>query len=663
MANIEQLAVNSLRMLSMDQINKANSGHPGLPLGAAPMAYVLWSKIMNQNPKNSKWVNRDRFVLSAGHGSSLLYSLLHLSGYNLSIEDLKEFRQLGSMTPGHPEYGHTDGVEATTGPLGQGFANAVGMAMAESHLAAMYNKEGYQVIDHYTYALCGDGDLMEGVSAEAASLAGHLKLGKLIVLYDSNDICLDGPISETFTESVQRRFEAYGWQVLRVEDGNDLDSIEKAINEAKVNSDKPTLIEIKTVIGYGAPKEGTNKVHGAPLGLDDTEALKKRLGWEEEAFNIPEEVYDHFNKTVAARGAEAEKAWQGMFEKYGKEYPELLAQWNKGFGSCCEEEIELPVFDETDSDMASRKSSSLMIQSLAKQIPTLWGGSADLSSSNNTLIEGDATFNKENPAGRNIWYGVREFAMAAIMNGIALHGGTKTYAATFFVFSDYFKGALRLAALSKLPVTYVLTHDSIAVGEDGPTHQPVEQLVAWRSVPNLDVIRPADANEVAAAWKCAVTSENHPTMLVLSRQNLKVLHDSKKLANDGVKHGAYVISEAEKEAEGVIIATGSEVGIAVEAQKVLREEGIDVKVVSMPSWYRFEMQSEEYKEKVLPKALRNRLSVEASLTFGWEKYVGIDGASIGMTGFGASGKGGEVLKHFGFTAENIVKVYKENFVK
>lgn len=659
------LSVNAVRTLSIDQINKANSGHPGLPMGAAPMAYALWTRHMKQNPANAQWPDRDRFVLSAGHGSALLYSLLHLAGYDVTIDDLKNFRQFGSRTPGHPEVHHTDGVEATTGPLGQGFVNGVGMAMAEAHLAATYNKEGYDVVDHYTYVLCGDGDLMEGISSEASSLAGHLKLGKLIVLYDSNDISLDGPTSMSFTENVKQRYEAYGWQHLLVKDGEDLEAISKAIEEAQANLDQPTIIEIKTIIGIGSPNQGTNKVHGNPLGAEGAAVAKKFYGWEYPEFAVPEEVKARFEETVQKTGEEAEGQWNELFAKYKEAHPELAKQFEDAFAHRLPEgwEQSLPTYALEDGAKASRSTSQEMIQAIAKVVPHFWGGSADLASSNNTMIKDGGDFLPGSYEGRNIWYGVREFAMGAIMNGIVLHGGTSTFGGTFFVFSDYVRPAVRVAALSNLPVTYVFTHDSIAVGEDGPTHEPVEQLASWRAMPGLDTIRPADGNEVRAAWRLALEATDRPTMLVLSRQNLPVLKGDPDEAYEGVKRGGYVISPAKGEAEGILISAGSEVYLAMEAQKQLAEEGIDVSVVSIPSFARFEEQDAAYKESVLPKNLRNRLSVEMSATYGWGRYVGLDGVTIGLDRFGASGNGNVVTKELGFTAENVVSQYKEAFHK
>ena len=658
---IDQLGVNTLRTLSMDAIQKANSGHPGLPMGAAPMAYALWTKHLKINPTTSRnWVDRDRFILSAGHGSALLYSLLHCAGYQVTIDDLKNFRQWESKTPGHPEVHHTDGVEATTGPLGQGIAMAVGMAMAEAHLAAKYNREGFDIMNHFTYALCGDGDLMEGVSQEACSMAGHMKLGKLIVLYDSNDISLDGPTSKAFTENVGQRFEAYGWQHILVEDGNDLAAISQAIEDAKANLAQPTLIEVKTIIGFGAPKQGTSAVHGAPLGQEGIQAAKQAYGWEYPEFTIPSEVQDRFHEAIVEKGQQAEGKWNELFAQYEAAYPALAKEFKQAFAGELPADWDqaLPHY-EVGSAQASRVSSKEMIQALSKAIPSLWGGSADLSASNNTMVAAEKDFEPGQYEGRNIWFGVREFAMAAAMNGIQLHGGTKIYGGTFFVFVDYLRPAIRLAAIQKAPVIYVLTHDSVAVGEDGPTHEPIEQLSSLRSMPNLQVIRPADGNETRAAWKLAVTSKETPTVLVLSRQNLPVIEGTKEFADENVAKGAYVISAQKGEKpEGILIATGSEVYLAVQAQKALAEEGIDVSVVSMPSMERFEQQSAEYKDSVLPRGVKKRVAIEAGSSFGWQKYVKCKGKTITIDSFGASAPGDKVLASFGFTVENVVETYK-----
>lgn len=658
---IDELGVNTLRTLSIDMVQKANSGHPGLPMGAAPMAYALWTKHLKVNPKTSRnWVDRDRFVLSAGHGSALLYSLLHCSGYDVQKEDLENFRQWDSRTPGHPEVLHTDGVEATTGPLGQGIAMAVGMAMSEAHLAATYNQTDFPIVDHYTYVLCGDGDLMEGISHEASSMAGHMKLDKLIVLYDSNDISLDGPTSKAFTENVGARYEAYGWQHILVKDGRDLNAISAAIEAAKQEKNKPTLIEVKTVIGFGAPNQGTSSVHGAPLGIEGIQAAKGIYGWDYPEFEVPEEVATRFKETMIEEGQKTEEEWNELFARYEGAYPELAAQFRQAFADELPEEWadNLPTY-EVGSSQASRVSSKDMIQALSKAVPSLWGGSADLSGSNNTMVAAEKDFEPGQYEGRNIWFGVREFAMAAAMNGIQLHGGTRIYGGTFFVFVDYLRPAVRLAAIQKTPVTYVLTHDSVAVGEDGPTHEPVEQLSSLRSIPNLHVIRPADGNETRAAWKVAMTSKETPTVLVLSRQNLPVIEGTTTLADDFVSKGAYVVSPQKGEKpEGILIATGSEVFLATEAQKALAAEGMDVSVVSMPSMDLFEAQSAEYKESVLPKSVKKRVAIEAGSPFGWERYTKCRGKIIAIDHFGASAPGDKVLAEFGFTTENVINTYK-----
>jgi len=658
---IDEKAINTIRTLSIDAVEKAGSGHPGLPMGAAPMAYTLWSKHLNINPKHSSWFNRDRFVLSAGHGSMLLYSLLHLSGYDVSIDDIKNFRQVGSKTPGHPEVFHTDGVEATTGPLGQGFANSVGMAMAEAHLAATYNKENYNVVDHHTYVLASDGDLQEGISHEAASLAGHLQLSKLIVLYDSNDVQLDGPTEKSFSEDVRQRFEGYGWNTLFLEDGNDLEAIDQAINEAK-KATKPTLIEVKTVIGEGAPNAGTSEVHGAALGEENVKAAKETYGWDYEPFHVPEEVYERFNREIAQSGQEAEDKWNQLVSDYKGAHPELATQLDNAIQGKLPEDWDqdLPTYEEGDKAAATRKTSGAAINAVANKVLNLWGGSADLSGSNKTTINDSDDFAVDNYAGRNIWYGVREHAMASALNGIVLHGGTLSFASTFFVFTDYLRPAVRLAALSNLPAIYVMTHDSIGVGEDGPTHEPIEQLASFRAMHNINVIRPADGNEVSAAWKIAIESTDRPTMLVLTRQGVPVLPNSKELAPEGVQKGAYVVSPQEgNKPDGILIATGSEVSKAVEAQRQLQEQGSDVSVVSMPSMDLFEDQSDAYKETVLPSKVDKRLAIEMGSPFGWDRYVGLNGRGMTIDNFGASGKGDEVVKAYGFTADNIVKEFNK----
>lgn len=660
--NIEQLSINTIRTLSIDAVEKAQSGHPGMPMGAAPMAYTLWTEFMNHNPAHSTWFNRDRFVLSAGHGSMLLYSLLHLSGYEVSIDDIKNFRQWGSNTPGHPEYGHTDGVEATTGPLGQGIAMAVGMAMAEQYLANKYNKDSYPVIDHYTYSICGDGDLMEGVSQEAASLAGHLKLGKLIVLYDSNDISLDGDLDRSFTENVEDRFKSYGWQVIRVEDGNDTNEIRKAIQKAQENTHQPTLIEVKTVIGFGSPnKSGKSDAHGAPLGETEIQLTKEQYQWEHNPFHVPEEVYKDFKQKVYDRGMQNEKEWKNLFDQYKKDYPELANELEELIKGKLPEgwDRELPDYD--GDSLATRNTSGDMINAIARHVPNFIGGSADLAGSNKTTIKGEEDFGPGSQyTGRNIWFGVREFAMGAALNGMALHGGLKVFGGTFFVFSDYVRPAVRLSALMGLPVTYVFTHDSIAVGEDGPTHQPIEHLPSLRAMPNLSVVRPADGNETKAAWKLALESEKTPTALVLTRQKLPTLEGTKERAMEGVNKGAYIISDSNHDTPDLLLlASGSEVHLAIKAQETLKAKGIDARVISMPSWDRFEKQDEQYKKAILPDHVKKRLAIEMASPFGWERYVGDEGKVIGIQTFGASAPGHRVMEEYGFTVENVVKQAEE----
>ncbi|GIO69791.1 transketolase [Paenibacillus sp. FSL M7-1455] len=662
---IDNLSITTIRTLAIDAIEKAKSGHPGMPMGSAPMGYQLFAKTMNHNPENPTWINRDRFVLSAGHGSMLLYSLLHLSGYDLPMEELKQFRQWGSLTPGHPEFGHTAGVDATTGPLGQGIAMAVGMALAETQLAATYNKDQYKVVDHYTYAICGDGDLMEGVASEAASLAGHLKLGKLITLYDSNDISLDGELNLSFSESVQKRFEAYGWQVLRVEDGNDLAAIEKAIAEAQAETEKPTLIEVKTVIGYGSPnkqgKGGHGGTHGSPLGAEEAKLTKDFYKWVyEEDFYVPEEVREHFAK-VKERGIQTNKAWDEQFAAYKKAYPELAAQFERAVAGELPEgwDKDLPKYAVGDKAVSTRVASGNALNGLVGNVPQLLGGSADLESSTMTHLNGVGNYTPQSRDGRNIYFGVREFGMAAAINGMMLHGGLKPFGGTFFVFTDYLRPAVRLSSIMKLPVTYVLTHDSIAVGEDGPTHEPIEQLASLRIIPGLTVIRPADGNETSAAWAYAVENKENPVALVLTRQNLPILEGTVEKAREGIKRGAYVVSDAKNgKPVAQIIATGSEVQLAVKAQEELAKEGIEVRVISMPSWDLFEKQDQAYKDSVILPDVKARLAVEMAQTFGWERYVGDKGDILGITTFGASAPGDIVMKEYGFTVENVVKRVK-----
>ena len=658
--NIEEMSVNAIRVLSADAIQKANSGHPGLPLGTAPIAYELFSKHMNYNPQNPEWINRDRFVLSGGHGSMLLYSLFHLFGIgNLSLDEVQNFRQFGSLTPGHPEYGHTVGVEATTGPLGQGMAMAVGMALAEAHLASVFNKEGYPVVDHYTYVLGGDGCMMEGISSECFSLAGTLGLSKLIVFYDSNNISIEGSTDIAFTEDVVTRFKAFGFQTIEVEDGNDLCAIGKAIEEAKADKTRPSLIKVNTLIGYGCPaKQGKASAHGEPLGVDNVAALKENIGWTCKGdFEVPQEVYDHY-KELSANMAKAEDKWNELFASYVEKYPEMKELWDNYFDGYDMSDLfnSDEYWAKGDKAEATRNTSGTILNMIKKAMPNLIGGSADLAPSNKTNMKDAGDFSKDNYAGSNLHFGVREQAMAAIGNGLMLHGGLKAFVATFFVFSDYVKPMARLTALMQLPLTYVFTHDSIGVGEDGPTHEPIEQLAAFRSLPGFTVFRPCDRTETAAAWMYAVENECGPTGLVLTRQNLPQMEGSSK---DALK-GGYVIADSQKEVpDAIIIASGSEVSLAVNAKEELKKDGIDVRVVSMPSMELFDKQSAEYKESVLPNAVRKRVAVEALSDFGWYKYVGLDGRVIAMEGFGASGPAATLFEHFGFTVDNVVKTVKE----
>lgn len=658
MNKIDTMSVNAIRVLSADAIQKAKSGHPGLPLGAAPMAYELWTRHMNHNPADPQWPNRDRFILSGGHGSMLLYSLLHLFGYgDLKKEDLMNFRQLGSLTPGHPEYRHTVGVEATTGPLGAGMGMAVGMAMAEAHLAAVFNKENYPVVDHYTYVLGGDGCMMEGISSEAFSLAGTLGLGKLIVLYDSNRISIEGSTDIAFTENVQKRMEAFGFQLITVEDGNDLDAIGAAIEEAKADTTRPSFITVKTQIGYGCPaKQGSASAHGEPLGEENVAAMKEFLQWpSKEPFYVPDEVYENFAK-IAEEKADVEAAWNVMFAAYCQEYPEMEALWNQYHDEHAAEKFadDADFWAKGEKPEATRALSGKVLNYMKDKLPNLIGGSADLAPSNKTNMSGEGDFSKATPEGRNLHFGVRELAMTAIGNGLMLHGGLRAYVATFFVFSDYVKPMARLSALMQVPLTFVLTHDSIGVGEDGPTHEPIEQLAMLRAMPNFHVFRPCDATETEAAWYSAVSSQRTPTALVLTRQNLTPMAGSSR---DALK-GAYVIDDCEGTPEVILMASGSEVELAVKAKAELEKEGQKVRVVSMPCMDLFEEQSEEYKESVLPKAVRKRVAIEALSDFGWGRYVGLDGAYVTMKGFGASGPAAVLFEHFGFTVDHVVETVK-----
>jgi transketolase len=653
-SDLDNSSINTIRFLSVDMVQKANSGHPGLPLGVAPMAYVLWSRFLRFNPRDPQWPNRDRFILSAGHGSALLYSLLHLFGYNLPLEEIKRFRQTGSKTPGHPESTITEGVEVTTGPLGQGFANGVGVAIAESYLAAKFNRPKHKIIDHYTYGVVGDGDLMEGITSEAASLAGHLKLGKLIYLYDDNKISLDGPTSLSFTEDVPARFRAYGWQTITVEDGNNLQAIESAIQEARADGERPTLISVKTVIGYGSPQAGTSKVHGNALGEENTRKTKQFFGWDpEKTFDIPEDVKIYLLKQGKKKTA-LQNRWNKHLDEFTNAYPEearvlklgfigkLPADWDK----------DLPDFGANEA-MATRQASGKVLDILKRNLPWMIGGSADLASSNETPKKEELSFQPGQYQHSNIWFGVREHAMGAILNGIASHSGMRVYGGTFLTFSDYMRGSIRLAALSETPVTYIFTHDSIGLGEDGPTHQPVEHITALRTIPNLIVIRPGDANETVEAWRIAVQRMRGPVALILSRQKMPTFDRNKFASAKNLGKGAYILRDSEGTPEIILIATGSELHLVIEAQELLTREGVKVRVVSMPSWELFEKQSNAYKETVFPPSVQMRLAVEAGVTLGWYKYVTAQGDVIGIDRFGESGPGDEIMSDFGFTAENV----------
>lgn len=661
---LQELAINTIRTLSMDAIQKANSGHPGLPMGAAAMAYTLWQSHLQHNPSNPKWHNRDRFVLSAGHGSMLIYSLLHLTGYDLSLDEIKNFRQWESKTPGHPEYGETAGIETTTGPLGQGAATAVGMALAESYLASYFNREGHEVVNHYTYALVSDGDLMEGVAIEATALAGHWGLGKLIYLYDDNKITLDGTTDMTFTEDISARFEAQGWHILKVEDGNDVAAIDAAIKEAQSVTDKPSIISIHTIIGYGSPnKQGTSKAHGSPLGADEITLAKEGFGWPASMdFHIPDEALAHFREALE-NGKKSEAAWNEKFEAYQTAFPELTAEYETAFSGELKEgwDADLPVFGEDTKPMATRAAIGLAINALTPHIPTMIGGDADLAGSTKTLIKGADNTGQNNPAQRNIRFGVREHAMGAIVNGLAVHGGiTKPYSATFLTFSDYMRGSIRLGSLMDIPVVYIFTHDSIGLGEDGPTHQSVEQVMSLRMIPNLHVFRPADANEMIGVWKTVMTLD-HPAVVIGSRQNLPILaSDNIEGIHEGVARGAYILAESSSIKKGrpevILMATGSEVEIALEAFEALDSEGVKARVVSMPCWELFDAQDDEYKEFVLPPEVLSRVSIEAGVTLGWQKYVGLDGVTMGVDTFGASAPAKKIYEEYGLTAKAIVEV-------
>lgn len=651
--DISNLSIATIRSLGIDTINKANSGHPGMVLGSAPALYTLFNKELNIYNKEAEWINRDRFVLASGHASALLYSMLHLTGFDVTIDDLKNFRQLNSHTPGHPEIEMTHGVDASSGPLGQGIPMAAGMAMAEKFLASQYNKENFDIIDHYTYVLCGDGDMQEGVTYEAASLAGHLSLGKLIVLYDANKVTLDGPLSMSFSENVKKRYEACNWQVLEVKDGNDINEIHKAIKKGKKEQFKPTLIIVNTVIGFGSANQGTNKVHGAPLGKEDGKNAKLSYGFDHDEFYVPEEVYEDFKKKTIKRGKSKFNKWNKLFNEYKEQYPTEAKQLEDAIAGKYSLNIDelLKNYPVGHND-ATRNTSLEVIQEVAKQNPTFLSGTADLASSTKTKIKDEDDFSVENYNGRNLVFGIREFAMVAIMNGMTLHKGVKVSAGGFLVFSDYFKAAVRMACLMKLPIILPLSHDSIAVGEDGPTHQPIEQFAMLRSIPNMHVIRPGDAVEMAAAWKLAIESTENPTALILTRQNVETMENS---SVEGVSKGAYVIGKEENHLDAIIIASGSEVNLAMKAKKVLFEKGIDVRVVSMPCQEFFDQQDEQYKEAVLPNAMRKRLSVEMASSLGWHKYVGLDGITMSIDEFGKSAPAQDVIQSYGFTVDGVVE--------
>lgn len=657
-SELDRLCVNTIRTLSIDAVEKANSGHPGMPMGMADVAYVLWSKFLKHNPKNPHWFDRDRFILSAGHGSMLIYSLLHLTGYDLSLDEIKNFRQMGSKTPGHPEYGMTPGVETTTGPLGQGFGTGVGMAMAEHFLSAKFNKEGHNIVDHYTYAIVSDGDLMEGISHESASMAGHMGLGKLIYLYDSNRISIEGSTDLAFTEDPVKRFEAYNWHVVEI-DGHDHDQITSAIKEAQSVTDKPSIVICKTHIGFGSPnKQDSESSHGSPLGEDEIKLTKEAYGWDpEKKFYIPEEALEKFREAVTA-GEKAEKDWNDRLNAYEDSFNEDAQSFKNWINRKLPADLEssLPVFKEDEKGMASRAASGKVINAIKDAVPNLFGGSADLAGSTKTDIEGYGSFIVDKPTGRTVHFGVREHGMGAAVNGMALHGGMIPYGATFFVFTDYMRPAIRLAALMKVPSIFVLTHDSIGLGEDGPTHQPVEHLASLRAMPNITILRPGDANETAYAWKSALENTTGPTLLVLTRQNLPTQNRTEANEASLTQKGGYIYADSDKETpDAILIGTGSELQYAIEAKKKLAEEGVDARVVSMPSWELFEKQDAAYKENVLPKAVTNRVSIEAASTFGWERYVGPKGTSIGLNTFGESAPYEDLYEHFGITTESVVK--------
>jgi len=659
--SLDKLCINTIRFLSVDAVQQANSGHPGMPMGAASMAYVLWTKFLRHSPNNPGWPDRDRFVLSAGHGSMLLYSLLHLTGYDLSLDEIKNFRQWGSKTPGHPEYGDTPGVETTTGPLGQGFAMGVGMAIAECHLAARYNKPGHEIVNHFTYGIVSDGDIMEGISHEAASLAGHLGLGKLIYLYDDNKICIEGKCDLAFTDDTLKRFDAYGWQVLQVNDGNDLAAIEKALETACNEAGRPSLIAVRTSIGYGSPNRQDNpKAHGEPLGEEERKLTKEKLGWPQEpTFYIPDDALNHF-RTCVKKGLELEQSWTDSLRNYLNDFPEDGARFEKQLKGELPTgwDLDIPEFPADPKGKATRVTSGVVLNAIAKNVPALMGGSADLAPSNKTLIDNEGSFQSEAHDQRNLHFGVREFGMTAVLNGMALHGGIIPYGGTFLIFSDYMRPAIRLACLMKQQVIYVLTHDSIGLGEDGPTHQPIEHLASLRAMPNLTVLRPADAGETAEAWKFAVKNNKGPTVLALTRQSVPTLDRSKLGPAESLHHGAYVLKDVDETPDALILATGSEVKLALEAAEELARDGIGARVISMPSWEIFDTQSQEYRDSVLPENVTTRVAIEAGATLGWHKYVGLRGKVIGLDHFGASAPMNELFSHFGITTESVVQAVK-----
>lgn len=654
---IEQSAINTIRFLAIEGVQKANSGHPGMPMGCAPIAYLLYSKMMRHNPSNPKWLNRDRFILSAGHGSMLLYSILHLSGYNVSLDELKNFRQWGSITPGHPEFGLTPGVETTTGPLGQGFSNAVGMAIAEAFLSSLFNKDDIKLIDHFIYGICSDGELMEGISHESASLAGHLKLGKLIFFYDDNKITIDGSTSLAFSEDIQKRFDAYSWHVQTVNDVNDIPALEAAVTNAQNVTDKPSLIITKTHIGFGSPnKQDSSDAHGSPLGEAEIKLTKQNLDWQEESsFFIPEQVKEFF-KQVHFNGKSKEEEWNRIFLEYQKKYPEearlFSAVMNGELGN--DWKSKLPVFDDEGKKVATRAASGLILNSIAPSLPTLIGGSADLAPSNNTFLKAYKSFSSDNYSGRNFHFGIREHGMAGVLNGMAIYGGVIPYGATFLVFSDYLRPSIRLASLSKIKPIYIFTHDSIGLGEDGPTHQPVEHLASLRAIPGLIVIRPADANETSVAWLAAIEHKESPVALILTRQGLPILDQKKYSPAENLLKGAYILKDSKSKPDLILIASGSEVSLALKASEALEASGKNIRVVSFPSWELFEQQSSEYKDSVLPPSIKKRISIEAGISQGWQKYVGTEGVSISLESFGASAPAEILFEKFGFTIENIL---------